>query len=391
MGKVLPSPMNYDNAVEAVAIGGSAEPVPTTGKRRGVFERPAAAAFSIEGGLVTIVLERLFTNQRSSGTILAMELTIAYETNANPTAADIATALNARSFPEGWCITLDDNLKNDVMIDAEYDPIGTFCVSFLENRARRHAVRNLDATSLTTMMQKFLLHDEGWRDLSQWESPDEAKVRVKAEADEARKVRAAAAVRWTQVSATPDSTILSAVCFAILVFGGYCAFKLATQGTGFITDIFPKAEAKLAALSGGMGLAALLISIAFYRRSQEAQRWPKTAGRVIVSKVERYTAGDSSDGRPTRSFHPVIEFAYRVDGKEYRSRQRQLGVQGGGSETWAKRVKGKYRVGSTVEVHYNPINPTEAALENPIGMTLLPFGAAVFCLAVSAYALHVSG
>lgn len=320
-----------------------------------------------------------------------MELSIEDKTNPNPTAADIATALNAKPFPEGWCITLDDNLKNNGTIDAEYDPIGTFRVSFLENRARRHAVRNLDAATLTTMMQKFLLHDNGWRDLCQWESPDEAKVRVKAEADETRKVRAAAAARRPQVSATPGSTILSAVCLAILVFGGYCAFKLATQGTGFITDSFPKAEAKLAALSGGMGLAALLIAIAFYRRAQEAQRWPKTAGRVIVSKVERYTAGDSSDRRPTRSFHPVIEFAYNVDGKEYRSRQRQLGVQGGGPETWAKSIKGKYPVGSTVEVRYDPANPAEAELENPVGMTFLAFGAAVFCLAVSAYALHVSG
>ncbi|MDA0814320.1 MAG: hypothetical protein O3C21_18255 [Verrucomicrobia bacterium] len=176
-----------------------------------------------------------------------MELTIVDKANPNATAADIARALNAKSFPEDWSITLDDNMENDVTIDAEYDPIGTFRVSVWENGARRHAVLNPDAATLSTMMQKFLLHDEGWRDVCQWESPDEAKARVKAK--ETRQAVATA----PKVLATPGSTILSAICFAILVFGGYCAFKLATQGTGFITDSFPKAEAKLAALSGGIG------------------------------------------------------------------------------------------------------------------------------------------
>lgn len=109
-----------------------------------------------------------------------------------------------------------------------------------------------------------------------------------------------------------------------------------------------------------------------------------------MSIVERYY-GDSSDSQHRISFQPVIEFAYSVDGKEYRSRQRQLGVRRGGSETWARAVKGKYPVGSAVEVLYDPANPTEAALENPIGMSMLIFGAAVFCLAVCAYALHMSG
>jgi hypothetical protein len=319
-----------------------------------------------------------------------MELTIADNVNANPTAADIAAALSATSFPEDWSIALDDNMENDVMIDAEYDPIGTFRVSVWENRARRHAVPNPDAATLSTMMQKFLVHDEGWRDLCQWESPEEAKARVQAEAVEARKAGLAAAAAAPRVPATPGSAILSAVACAILVFGGWCAFQLATQGTGFITDRFPKAEAKLAALTGGMGLVALLMAIAFYRRAREAQRWPKAVGRVIVSKVQSYT-DDSSDSRTRRLYRPVIEFAYSVDGKEYRSRQRELGAQTGGSESWAQTIKAKYPVGREVEVRYDPANPATAALENPIGMTFLALGVSVFCLAVCIHALHVAG
>lgn len=317
-----------------------------------------------------------------------MELTIADTVNANPTAADIATALGATSFPEDWCITLDDNMEDDVMIDGEYDPIGTFRVSFFENRIRRHAVTNLDAATLGAMLQKFLRRDQSWRDLCQWETAEENKARVKAESAAAEKVAPAAGA--PKPPATLGSLIASFASIAIVVFGGWCAFKLATQGTGFITDRFPKAEAKLAALTGGMGLVALLMAIGFYRRAREAQSWPKATGKVIVSKVESYQ-DTQGDDRARRLHRPVIEFAYGVDGKDYRSRQLQLGVQTGGSESWAKTVKAKYPVGSAVEVRYDPANPANAALENPIGMTLLVFGVAVFCLAVCVHALHVSG
>jgi hypothetical protein len=319
-----------------------------------------------------------------------MELTIADKVNANPTAADIAAALSATSFPEDWSIALDDNMESDVMIDAEYDPIGTFRVSVWENSARLHAVQNPDAVTLGKMLVKFLARDKSWRDICQWESPEEAKARVKDEGFAARQAESAAAAVAPRVPAMPGSAILSAVGFVILVFGGWCAFKLATQGTGFITDRFPKAEAKLAALTGGMGLVALLMAIAFYRRAREAQRWPKATGRVIVSKVERYT-DTSGDSSKSRSYRPVIEFAYSVDGTEYCSKQRQLGVQSGGSERWARAVTAKYSVGSAVEVRYDPANPATAALENPIGMTLLILGASVLCLAVCIHALHVAG
>ncbi len=308
-----------------------------------------------------------------------MELTLADSVNASPTGSDITAALGATSFPEDWCLTLDDG--NDVMIDAEYDPVGTFRVSVWENRSRRHAVPNLDAATLSAMLQKFLAHDKGWRDLCQWESPEESKAPGKVEALAARKAELGAP-RPT----TPGSAIASVASLAILAFGGYCAFKLATQGLGFITDSFPKAEAKLAVLTGGMGLAALLMAIAFYRRSKEAQNWPTATGKVIVSKVEKYqSAGDTSKGRLHR---PVIEFAYRVDGKDYRSRQRQLGTDTGGSESWASGIKAKYPVGSAVEVRYNPANPGDAALETAIGMAWLILGASVFCFAVSIHALH---
>jgi hypothetical protein len=241
---------------------------------------------------------------------------------------------------------------------------------------------------LSAMLQKFLAHDTSWRDVCQWESPEGQQARRKAEVAPRKAELAAAAA--PRPPATPGSAIISLASLAIIVLGAYCAFKLATQGLGFITDSFPNAEAKLAVLTGSMGLAALLMAIGSLGRFNEARSWPRAPGKVIVSKVGWHedTGGDTPVKR-LRS--PVIEFAYRVDGKDYRSRQRQLGTTAGGSKSWAQGIKAKYPVGAAVEVLYNPANPTDAALENKVGMVGLALGASVLCLAVCIYALHVSG
>jgi hypothetical protein len=315
-----------------------------------------------------------------------MELTIADSVNSAPTAADITAALRATPFPDDWSLTLDDG--NDVMLDAEYDPVGAFRVSIWDNGARLHAATDLDAAKLLAMLQKFLAGDASWRDLSQWESPEEQKAREKAQVA-ARKADLAAAAAAAPRPAAPGSTMASFASLAILAFGGYCAFKLATQGLTFITGSFPNAEAKLATLSGGMGLVALLMTIGGYRRFSEARDWPRAVGKVLVSRVGRHQGGDT-EGKG-RLYSPLIEFAYRVDGNDYRSRQIQLGTSTAASESWAKGITAKYPVGAAVEVRYNPADPSDAALENPTGILWLALGASVLCLAVCIYALHASG
>jgi hypothetical protein len=319
-----------------------------------------------------------------------MELTILDKVNANPTAADIVTALSAASFPEDWSITLDENTEGGATIDALYEPDGTFRVLLIENHRRRYAVPKIDAATLSALLQKFLVHDRTWLDLCKWESPEETKARVKAEGLAATKGALAAAAAAPRPPLTPGSALASAASIAILGFAGYCIFKLSTQGLAFITDRFPNAEAKLAVFSGGFGLVALLIFIASYRYSRAARSWPVVFGTVTVSKVESHP-GDATDRNASRLHRPVIEFSYSVNGQNYRSRQRQLGVDTSGSESWAKTVAERYPIGAAVEVRYDPANPATAALENPTGTAWIILGVSVFCIAVCVHVLHVSG
>ncbi len=310
-----------------------------------------------------------------------MELTILDDVNANPGPGDIDAALRASSFPEDWCLTLDDGTGEGVMIDAEYDREGMFRVSFLENRVRFHATATVDAAAASVLLKKFLARDESWRALCTWESRKQSKARLEAE-------RADAASRARATPASPLFSILGAAIVGLFCLG---AFKLVTQGPGFVADGFPKAESKLALLTGGMGLVALLFFLFALARFKAAQRWPVVSGKITLSKIEDDFAtfdDNTSSGRTRRLHRPVVEFAYRVDGKDYRSRQRQLDGETSGSKTWAKGVAARYAVGSAVKVRYDPANPADAALENATGGLWIALGVSLLCLGVCVHALH---
>jgi hypothetical protein len=86
---------------------------------------------------------------------------------------------------------------------------------------------------------------------------------------------------------------------------------------------------------------------------------------------------------------PVVEYAYRVNERDYHGNQIKLGLTNSGSQKFATKAAGKYREGQAVSVRYEPGNPGNAALENPIGGTwwilLIPLG----CFALAMHTLGV--
>lgn len=303
-----------------------------------------------------------------------MELTVNDKVIAAPSAADIARALDAASFPQDWYIALDR--EDGTMLDAEAMEDGRFTLVHAQDKRRRHAVPNVDAALLKSILTRFLAGDPAWQGACQWADGYPGPPPKPA------------AVGGGSTMPKP-SALRSLIGFAVLGSAAYLGWRVATEGTGFINAAFPHAEAKLALLTGGMGAAALLIFLGMHAYSKAAQDWPFVAGKVVVSSIERSTDGDSGGGGTHRSYAPVIEYAYEVAGNTYRSRQVKLGFTSSGSESWAKRVAAKYPVGAPVEVHYDPGNPAIAALDNPTGMTWLAFGVAAMLFGFSAYALGV--
>jgi hypothetical protein len=110
-------------------------------------------------------------------------------------------------------------------------------------------------------------------------------------------------------------------------------------------------------------------------------------GTVLSSGSERVQKRAS--GRTQTYYVPVVEYGYRVNDVDYVSRQIKPGVVLSADQAYATRVAGRYPQGSGVDVHYDPANPSNAALENPRGFHWLLLAVALGCFAAAAYAAGV--
>ena len=140
--------------------------------------------------------------------------------------------------------------------------------------------------------------------------------------------------------------------------------------------------------TGIAGLLALLLFVGSVVRVKETVGWPSVRGRIEESGTESFRK--RVEHSTVTYYAPAVEFSYVVNGHAYRSRQIELGVTRAGSLENAQQIAARYPKGRDVEVHYDPANPGNAALENRgIGWYLLVI--AVACFGVAIYAGGVLG
>lgn len=177
------------------------------------------------------------------------------------------------------------------------------------------------------------------------------------------------------------------VIVAALAAGGTW---LATDGPAVVTGLLPgllpgaREHPGLVVFAACLGLAVLLFYRASLRSSRQAAGWPMVRGTVSESGVE--SVEETDDGSTLTTWHPAVEYRYSVDGVEYFSRQIKLGVTVSAGKGYAEKIAARYPRGSTVDVHYDPANPSSAALENPSGLHWLLLVVALACFALAAWA-----
>jgi hypothetical protein len=117
-----------------------------------------------------------------------------------------------------------------------------------------------------------------------------------------------------------------------------------------------------------LGLAYAIWTLVVKRRDQGTGNWPRTEGRVTSSFLYEHER-DTPQGI-IRSFTPVIDYEYEVDGLMYASNRRNFLPRE--TKTYANRldaesVIAKYTLDKdeTIPVYYNPNNPKQAVLEIP--------------------------
>jgi hypothetical protein len=114
---------------------------------------------------------------------------------------------------------------------------------------------------------------------------------------------------------------------------------------------------------------------------RRAARWPSAQDRIVRSQLRTARRRKAEDATTVTNV-PDIEYAYAVDGVEYRSTRISLGDLAPGSPEGEAALQ-RYQVGRTGPVFYNPDNPREAVLErDPPASPALMYGLAVGVLAV---------
>lgn len=106
---------------------------------------------------------------------------------------------------------------------------------------------------------------------------------------------------------------------------------------------------------------SVLISILFFSglRMREVSGWLSTTGTVLTSRLEEW---ESSPGEIMD--YPVVTYSYHVNGQAYEGRRIAPSAESGGSG--AGKVIARYPVGSSVQVFYNPQDPSAAVLERKL-------------------------
>jgi hypothetical protein len=151
------------------------------------------------------------------------------------------------------------------------------------------------------------------------------------------------------------------------------ALRLPPQGNSEATIAF-----------AAFGFVILLLFVGYRRYLKRARNWPSVTGKIVKSEVESYIKRDN--GRDRTWFSPLVEYVYRVNGREYRSRQIRFSMTVSGGEAFARKEAARYPAGAEVVVHYDPENFSNAALEGPGGYPWVMLAAAAFCFAAAVFA-----
>jgi hypothetical protein len=98
-----------------------------------------------------------------------------------------------------------------------------------------------------------------------------------------------------------------------------------------------------------------LVGVALITRARRpsAVQWSRTKGTVLSATVQLGTSGPS----PMES--PLVFYTYQVNGEAFRGHRVRLQQRPGAASS----IIARYPAGSSVVVYYDPLDPSNSALE----------------------------
>jgi hypothetical protein len=160
-------------------------------------------------------------------------------------------------------------------------------------------------------------------------------------------------------------SILGAVALLLVIMVVY-AERILTV----LAQYFPEGAVPQATIFFGLaGLAVAAITLSNIREAARSRGWPVTQGRISRSELEKVRLSPGARrGATVTAYRPLVEYEYRVDGLDYRSRSVRLGATRATTKERASAELAPFAVGSTIQVHYDPAVPDRALLETRVGL-----------------------
>jgi hypothetical protein len=152
-----------------------------------------------------------------------------------------------------------------------------------------------------------------------------------------------------------------------------------------LTRLFPSSAPVFTIVFGGGGVLMLMILWVSIKQAVAASRWPVAEGRVVSSTTESFKTrvGGAHTGQLVTFYQAVVEYSYRVDGRDYHGTRLSFGGKQSTAEGPAKRKAARYPSGSTVQVRYDPADPSQAVLETRVALSWLLLVASVVFLGLA--------
>jgi hypothetical protein len=139
------------------------------------------------------------------------------------------------------------------------------------------------------------------------------------------------------------------------------------KGLGRLMEAIVPNTDKAPFVTACIGFSALfaLVVFGFQRAAARAKTWPTAPGRVEKSDVHSYESIDRDDKTPRRRtmYRPEVVYCYAVAGVQYRGDKVSVSGMSASQDGIARRVAARYPVGTALQVHYNPDNPGESAID----------------------------
>jgi hypothetical protein len=120
---------------------------------------------------------------------------------------------------------------------------------------------------------------------------------------------------------------------------------------------------------GAFGFVIALFAIALQKQASLAKKWPVVTGTIRLSGLEQYRAARTDGRRGQVMYQRKVSYSYTYNGNSYTSMQASLASNVASSSGWLmSKFTKAYQDGAQVKVWVNPDNPSEATLEQGIGV-----------------------